>query len=100
VPSSDARFRQHRCFPRLRDAAQASTDLALPIGALGARALALWRCLAAAEGEEPAEPPLLRPADDYKLRYRPGRGAPQAQAQAQAQSAKAGETPAETASVR
>lgn len=74
VPASDVRFRQHRCFPRLRDAAQASTDWAQPLGAFASRSLALWRCMAAAEGEEPAEPPLLSPADDYKLRYRPGRG--------------------------
>ena len=82
VPASDARYRQHRCFPRLRDATQATTDLALPLGAFGVRLLALWRCLEAAEGAEPAEPPLLKPADDYKLRYRPGRGAPPPQPQA------------------
>ena len=45
-------------------------------GLAAARSLALWRCMAAAEGAEPTEPPLLRPADDYKLRYRPGRGPP------------------------
>jgi hypothetical protein len=71
VPASDTRFRQHRCFPRLRDAAQASTDWAQPLGAFASRS-----CMAAAEGAEPTEPPLLRPADDYKLRYRPGRGPP------------------------
>ena len=48
----------------------------LPARAFASRSLALWRCMAAAEGAEPTEPPLLRPADDYKLRYRPGRGPP------------------------
>ena len=74
VPPEDARFKQHRCFPRLSDAAHAVGDFDLPLGAFFSRALVLARCLRSAEGDEPREPALLRAPEDYALRYRPGRG--------------------------
>jgi hypothetical protein len=74
VQADDTRFKQHRCFPRLSDASHVATDFSLPIGSFFLRSNLLVKCLVSNEGEEPKEPSLLRHEDDYKLRYRDGRG--------------------------
>ena len=74
VQADDTRFKQHRCFPRLSDASHVATDFSLPIGSFFLRSNLLIKCLLSNEGEEPKEPSLLRHEDDYKLRYRDGRG--------------------------
>jgi len=74
VQSDDTRFKQHRCFPRLSDAAHVATDFSLPIGSFFLRSNLLINCLLSKEGEEPKEPSFLRHENEYKLRYRDGRG--------------------------
>lgn len=74
VQENDPRFKQHRCFPRLSDAVHAATDFSLPVGAFFSRSFVMVGCLQSREGEEPKEPTLLRHEDEYKLRYRNGRG--------------------------
>jgi len=74
VQEDDPRFKQHRCFPRLSDAVHAATDFSLPLGAFISRSFVMVGCLQSREGEEPKEPALLRHEDEYKLRYRNGRG--------------------------
>ena len=74
VQEDDRRFKQHRCFPRLSDAVHAATDFSLPLGAFISRSFVMVGCLQSREGEEPKEPALLRHEDEYKLRYRNGRG--------------------------
>ena len=74
VQENDPRFKQHRCFPRLSDAVHAATDFSLPLGAFFSRSVVMVGCLQSREGEEPKEPTLLRHEDEYKLRYRNGRG--------------------------